>query len=51
MDFSRVIAFLSLAISALFVSGHNFAEVLPEVKKMCVDEVGRVLWSAVYITC
>ncbi len=38
MDFSRVIAFLSLAISALFVSGHNFAEVLPEVEKMCVDE-------------
>ena len=41
MDFSRVIAFLSLAISALFVSGHNFAEVLPEVKKMCVDEVPK----------
>ena len=38
MDYSRVIAFLSLAISALFVSGHNFAEVLPEVEKMCVDE-------------
>ncbi len=38
MDFSRFIAFTSLAISGLFVSGNNVAEVLLEVEKMCVDE-------------
>ena len=38
MDFSRFVAVLTLAISALFVTGNNVAEVLPEVEKMCVDE-------------
>ena len=37
MDFSRFSAFLTLAISVLFVSGNNVAELLPEVEKMCVD--------------
>ena len=37
MDFSRFSVVLTLAISVLFVSGNNVAEVLPEVEKMCVD--------------
>ena len=37
MDFSRFSVVLTLAISVLFVSGNNVAEVLPEVEIMCVD--------------